>query len=78
MMFVYAISSKIQQYIYVGITNDVDDRFERHNRGREKTTRVYKPFNLIFLVTVDDRITARLIEVYLKSGIGKEFLKSLK
>lgn len=77
-MFVYAISSKIQQYIYVGITNDIEDRFERHNRGREKTTRIYKPFELIFLVTVNDRITARLIEIYLKSGIGKEFLKGLK
>ncbi|MFC0262909.1 GIY-YIG nuclease family protein [Fontibacter flavus] len=41
MFFVYAISSTVRKYIYVGLTSDIDERFHRHNSGYEKTT---KPF----------------------------------
>lgn len=48
MYFVYAISSKTQNYIYVGLTIDIELRINRHNDGRERTTRFYRPFELIY------------------------------
>jgi putative endonuclease len=75
--FVYAISSTKRNYLYVGLTQNYDKRLERHEKGWSKTTRAYKPFELIFLTEIGDRMTARLVEKYLKSGAGKEFLKSL-
>jgi len=78
MYYVYAISSQIKNYIYVGLTNNIQQRIKRHEKGWEPTTKQYKPFDIVFLTSVDNRQIARQIEIFLKSGIGKEFLKSLK
>ncbi|MCA9324806.1 GIY-YIG nuclease family protein [Candidatus Saccharibacteria bacterium] len=77
MYTVYAISSINRNYIYVGLTNDFNRRFNEHNRGKEKTTRPYAPFTVLYRETAVTRPRARVREKYLKSGIGKEFLKSL-
>ena len=77
MITVYALSSIKQNYIYVGMSNDLEKRINQHNKGYEKTTRPYKPYVLIYTEEFPNRIEARKREKYLKSGIGKEFLKSL-
>ena len=75
---VYAIKSKNRNYIYVGLTSNLEERLQRHNSGREKTTRAYRPFELIYLEDQPTREEARKREKYLKSGVGKEFLKKIK
>ena len=75
--YVYAINSLTRNYIYVGISSDPDRRFDEHNRGKERTTRPYRPFKRILLEQYESRIEARKREKYLKSGAGKEFLKTL-
>jgi len=77
MYTVYALKSKIKKYIYVGMTQNFDQRIRRHNNGYEKTTNPYKPFKLIHREVYPSRIEARKREKYLKSGVGKEFLKTL-
>ena len=77
MFFVYAISSLTRNYIYVGLTNDINRRLSQHQNGQNKTTRVYKPFELILTEAFETRIQARKREKSLKSGSGKEFLKAL-
>ena len=76
MHYVYAIESVNRNYIYVGMTKNIKIRFNQHNFGKEKTTRPYAPFKLIYKKTFENRISARIHEKFLKSGIGKEFLKS--
>lgn len=77
MYTVYAISSTKRNYIYVGITSDLEARLHRHNSGYERTTKPYAPFVLIYSEKVGTRSEARKREEYFKSGSGKEFLKSL-
>lgn len=77
MFYVYAISSEIRKYIYVGLTNNLERRIKEHNSGNNRTTKPYRPFKLIYSEECKDRIEARKREKYLKSGVGKEFLKSL-
>ena len=48
MVYVYAISSLTKNYIYVGMTQDLEARLVRHKKGREKTTKPYAPFRLIY------------------------------
>ena len=72
MIWVYEISSLEKNYIYVEMTRDVNKRFKRHNAGREKTTRSYAPFQLIYTEECKNRIEARKREKYWKSGVGKE------
>ena len=77
MYFVYAIKSRARQYIYVGMTNNTQRRISEHNSGKERTTKRYAPFDTIYIEECSSRVEARMREKYLKSGIGKEFLKSL-
>ena len=77
MYFVYALKSLERNYIYVGLTNDLDRRFNEHQTGKNKTTKPYRPFVLIYQERFELRIDARQKEIHLKSGVGKEFLKAL-
>lgn len=78
MFFVYALKSEIRNYIYVGLTNDLGKRVKRHNDGRERTTKPYRPFRIIYSESFETRIEARKKEIFLKSGKGKEFLRNLE
>ncbi len=78
MYFTYAIKSKNKNYIYVGISNNPERRIEQHNLGYNRTTKAYRPFNILLIEKYKDRIDARQREIYLKSGCGKEYLKSIK
>jgi len=77
MFQVYAIKSQVRNYIYVGLTSNLEARLLRHNSGFEQTTKPYLPFELIYQKEFPTRIEARVHEKYLKSGVGKEFLKKL-
>ena len=77
MFYVYAIKSTERTYIYVGLTDNLERRLSEHNSGKNKTTRPYRPFVLIHSEMFETRIEARQREKYLKSGIGKDFLRSL-
>jgi len=76
MYTVYAIQSDNRNYIYVGLTNNLDRRLREHNRGYNKTTASYIPFLLLNDREFATRKEAREYEKYLKSGAGKEFLKN--
>ena len=78
MVWVYAISSVVRNYIYVGMTKDVDARLARHNKGREKITKPDAPFQLIFTEVCANRVKAREREKYWKSGIGKQKLRDIR
>ena len=77
MYYIYAIKSKEKNYIYVGLTNNSERRITEHNYKKEKTTRFYAPFETILIEKYNTRIEARRREKYLKSGVGKEYLKTL-
>lgn len=78
MFCVYAISSIKRNYVYVGFTQNIEERLKRHNKGWERTTKPYAPFKLIFKEIVDTRTEARNREKYWKSGIGKEKLRIIR
>ena len=77
MFYTYALCSLERNYIYVGITSDIERRLTEHNSGKNKTTKPYRPFVLIFQKEFKTRLGARTEEKRLKSGYGKEFLKNL-
>jgi putative endonuclease len=76
MYYVYVIKSTTRNYLYVGLTNSVDRRLKEHNAGYNKTTKPYSPFTLLLVEQFSLRSEARNREKYLKSGIGKEFIRN--
>ena len=77
MFFVYALTSLTRNYIYVGMSSDSERRISDHNDGYNKTTKPYRPFKTILIEEFSTRVLARQREKYLKSGVGKEYLKTL-
>jgi putative endonuclease len=75
--FVYALVSAKDKRIYVGFSRDIDKRIYEHNSGKTKSTKGFRPWTLLYFEEVEGRDSARQREKYYKSGIGKEFLKSL-
>ena len=69
MYFVYAIKSLTRNYIYVGLTDNLERRISQHNDGHERTTRPYVPFKQIYCESFPTRTEARKKEKYLKTGI---------
>ena len=74
---VYAIKSRKDNRIYVGMMENAEKRLNEHNRGHTKSTKGYVPWVLIFIKEVPDRNEGRKWEKYYKSGVGKEYLKTL-
>jgi putative endonuclease len=75
--FVYAIRSLKDGRIYVGMTCDLERRIKEHNQGKTPSTKFYRPWKLLYNANCTNRIEARKEEKKLKSGFGKEFLKSI-
>jgi len=73
MFTVYALESTHRKYIYKGFTSNLEDRFKRHNEGREKTTAPYRPFTIIYIREFSTRLEARVHEKWLKSSAGRKF-----
>ncbi|WP_198673024.1 GIY-YIG nuclease family protein [Algoriphagus litoralis] len=67
-----------RNYIYVGLTDNIERRIQQHNLGKGRATKPSAPFRLIYSEKVGSREDARIREKYLKSGSGKEFLKNIK
>ena len=78
MYYVYAISSLCRNYIYVGLTDNVARRLKQHNKGYNRSTKPYAPYELLFTQVCVDRAEARQLEKYYKSGCGKEYLYRLR
>jgi predicted GIY-YIG superfamily endonuclease len=60
---------------YVGCTNNLKERIERHNKGCVPATRKRLPVKLISYFAFSNKYTAFNFEKYLKSGSGRAFLK---
>ena len=75
MFVVYAIKSQKRNYIYVGMINNLQRRLRQHCLGKSSTTKAYCPFDLIYSEELNTRPEARKREKFLKSGIGREFLR---
>lgn len=48
MFYVYVLKSKIDTNLYIGSTNDLKRRFTEHNSGKVFSTRLRRPFELIY------------------------------
>jgi len=66
MFFVYVIRSKVDRNLYIGSTNDLKRRFKEHNSGRVFSTKLRKPFELIYYEAYRNEKDARRREHNLK------------
>jgi predicted GIY-YIG superfamily endonuclease len=71
----YVYSLKCKDGYYVGCTNNLKERINRHKTGNVPATTKRLPVRLIFYFAIDDKYIAFNFEKYLKSGSGRSFIK---
>jgi putative endonuclease len=74
--YVYILQSELDpERFYTGLTDDVPNRFAKHNAGRVSHTAKWKPWRLKTYVALRDRSRAAMFERYLKTASGRAFVK---
>ncbi|MES2516251.1 MAG: GIY-YIG nuclease family protein [Bacteroidota bacterium] len=78
MFTVYALYSEKYDKIYIGYTSNIEQRMLSHNElGTKGYTLRYRPWKLIYSERFPDKVSAMKREKELKSGKGREFIRSL-
>ena len=67
MFFVYIIESEKNGRYYTGQTDNLDKRIERHNKGRNLSTKAYIPWKLKWWKEYETRAEAIIAENKIKS-----------
>jgi putative endonuclease len=76
MYYTYVIQSRKDEKFYTGSTKDLRKRFNDHNSGKVSSTKNRGPFVLVYYEACLNEQDARYREKYLKSGLGKRYLKN--
>ena len=74
--YTYVLQSEKSKTWYTGATIDLRNRVRQHNEGLVKSTRSIRPVTLIYYEACRDREDAFRRERYLKSGMGKRYLRN--
>jgi len=61
---------------YIGCTNNLKDRLKRHNNREVQATKCKGPWKLKSYFIFNNQHTAFEFEQYLKTGLGRNFMKN--
>jgi putative endonuclease len=75
MFYTYVLLSKKDGKFYTGYTQDLKERFEKHNKGQVESTKERRPLELVYYEACLDQKDATHREKYLKTFHGKAFIK---
>ena len=73
----YILESLLDGSYYVGTTQDLQSRIERHNEGRVKYTKHKRPWQLVYCEEYPDRSIAMKREKEIKRRKKKEYIETL-
>lgn len=76
MFYVYVIKSQKDGKSYTGFTEDLRKRLRQHKEGKSSSTKYRGPFILVYYEASINEEDARAREKYLKSGMGKRYIKN--
>ena len=74
--YTYIMKSQKDNRWYTGCTIGLQKRFKDHNDGKVFSTKSRGPFKLIYFEACLNKDDAFPREKYLKSGMGKRYLKN--
>ena len=75
--YVYILQSLKDGSYYIGPTNSLEDRIERHNHGRSQYTKAKRPWKLVYSEEHPDRSSAARRENQIKNRKSKDFIDAL-
>ena len=76
MYYTYVIRSLKDGKLYTGVMLNLRERFKLHSSNKVVATKGRGPFELIYYEACPNKKDAFMREIYLKSGMGKRYLKN--
>ena len=76
MHYVYLLRSEWDDGLYIGYSANLRTRLAQHKRGAATATSYRGPWKLIYYEAYLEQADALGRERYLKSGVGRKFLRS--
>jgi putative endonuclease len=73
--YIYILFSFKDKRLYIGYTENIENRIAEHQKGRVRATRFRLPLILIYYEAFTDKKDAKAREKFLKSGFGRSQLK---
>jgi len=74
---VYVLYSETNNKYYTGYTTNLEIRLKSHNEFGKGWTLKYRPWRLIFRIDFDNKSAAMEYEAWLKTGVGRDFIKTI-
>ena len=74
--YTYVLQSTKNNHWYTGCTTDLRKRFNEHQNNQVRSTKGRQPLQLIYYEACLNKDDAFARERYLKSGMGKRYLKN--
>jgi putative endonuclease len=74
MFYVYILRSLKDKKRYIGMTGDLERRFNEHNAGLVESTKNRRPLEIIYTEEFETKIEAAEREHFFKTGKGREYL----
>jgi putative endonuclease len=74
--YTYVLKSLKDNKLYIGWTDDLKSRLEKHNKGKVRSTKDRRPFNLIYYEACKSKVNAVKREKTLKTGFGRMYLSN--
>lgn len=75
MYYVYVLLSLSDKKFYIGYTENVQNRLQKHNEGGVPSTAKRRPLKLVFYETYINKGDALRRESYFKTDAGKKTLR---
>ena len=76
MYYTYVLINRKDYTWYTGFTHDLKKRILEHNQGLNFSTKSKRPWYLIYYEACVNEKDAKAREKYLKSGMGKRYIKN--
>ena len=77
MYYVYVLLSQKDDNFYIGFSENIQQRLDEHNAGKNRSTRLRRPFKLIYCEGHTSKFDALRREGYFKTNKGKTTLKRI-
>jgi putative endonuclease len=72
--YIYVLVSLSAGRRYVGMSSNPERRLIEHNAGKNRSTKAYSPWKIVYTESFPTLLEARKREVFLKTGNGRAFL----
>lgn len=77
MFYIYILQSQKDSSFYIGFTENLNQRLEKHNSSTSGYTSTKKPWIIVYSESFENKTDALKREIFIKNQKSRDFIKKL-